>query len=107
MDRRRILRSPWLYVVAAVVLFFLVFQPLFSGSGGFSEVPTSTALAQVDSGNYSKVVINDKEQTLDITLNNEVEGHKKIRASYPADAAERVFTMLEGKDNKQFDTNVS
>jgi cell division protease FtsH len=106
MDRRRIVRSPWFWVVAAAVFFFAT-QSMFRGNGGFTDVDTSVALAQVDSGNYSRVVMNDKEQTLDLTLINPVNGKSKITASYPANSADRVFTALQAKKDKAFNTKVS
>jgi cell division protease FtsH len=107
MDRRRIVRSPWLWIVAAVILF-LVVQSGFRGNGGFSEVDTSTALAQLNSGNYTKVVMNDKEQTLDITLATPIDGDKsKITASFPANSADQIFTKLESKGDHTFNTKVS
>jgi cell division protease FtsH len=106
MDRRRIVRSPWFWIVAAAIFFFAA-QGLFRGNGGFSEVDTSVALAQVDNGNYSKVVLNDREQTIDLTLNNPVGGHSKITASYPANSSDRIFNELVQKKDKAFTTKVS
>src|SRR5712691_5927018 len=80
MDRRRLLRSPWTWIVIALILIFAV-PPVFRGNGGFTQVDTSAALNQIRDGNYSKVLVNDKEQTLDITLNNAVNGNTKITAS--------------------------
>jgi cell division protease FtsH len=108
MDRRRILRSPWFWIVAVVILLFAL-PPLLRGDGGFTEVPTSTALAQIDSGNFTKVVLNDKEQRLDITLANAVDGKSKIAASFPANSSDDIFTKLQAKGGggKSFDTKVS
>jgi cell division protease FtsH len=106
MDRRRIFRSPWFWIAAAALMIF-VLQPLFRGNGGFAEVETSKALAQIEAGNYSEVVINDREQRLDITLNSPVDGEEKITASYPAESSDQIFTMLEERQDRQFDTNVS
>ncbi len=105
MDRRRILRSPWFWIVLGL-LVVLVVPPLFRGNGGFEEVPTSTALAQLESGNYSKVVVNDREQTVDITLNSQVEGEDKITSAYPSGLAERVGTLLDQRD-QEFETKIS
>jgi len=105
MDRRRILRSPWFWIVLGLLVVLAV-PPLFRGNGGFEEVPTSTALAQIESGNYSKVVVNDREQTVDITLNTQVEGNDKITSAYPSGLAERVGTLLDQRD-QQFETKIS
>ena len=110
MDRRRLFRSPWFWIVTAILLVLVVPQ-LFRGHDGYTEVDTSKALAQIDAGNYTKVKINDKEQTLDIILKNPVDGDKKITASYPDRAAGDIFHTLSDKANDgrgpAFDTNVS
>jgi cell division protease FtsH len=105
MDRRRIIRSPWFWIAAVAILFFAL-PPLFRGNGGFNEVDTSTALTQVQNGNYSKLLMKDKEQTLEITLKTPVDGKDKITASYPAGASNTIFTLLDSKDNA-FNTKVS
>jgi cell division protease FtsH len=105
MDRRRILRSPWFWIVLGLLVVLAV-PPLFRGNGGFEEVPTSTALAQLESGNYSTVVVNDREQTLDITLANPVDGNDKITAAYPTGLAERVGTLLDQR-GQEFETKIS
>ncbi len=108
MERKRLLKSPWLWVGLAVLLF-LVLQPLFSGGGDYTEVKTSVALEQLSSGNVSDATINDKEQTLDLTLNNAVDGATKITAAYPLEASDEVFGLVrdaQGSD-AQFDTSVT
>ena len=58
-------------------------------------MPTSVALNQLESGNYSNVVVNDREQTLDITLNNQVDGHDKITSAYPSGLDTRIGELLD------------
>jgi len=108
MERKKLIRSPWLWVGLAVLLFFVV-QPLFSGDGDYTEVPTSVALEQLSSGNVTEATINDKEQTLDLTLQNAVDGEVKITASYPLEASDEIFDLVRNADgsNSQFDTSVS
>ena len=110
MDRRRLFRSPWFWIIAAILLVLVVPQ-LFRGHDGFTKVDTSKALAQIDAGNYTKVKINDKEQTLDITLKNAVDGDKKLTTSYPDRASGDIFDTLRDKaadgGDHTFDTNVS
>ena len=105
MDRRRILRSPWFWIVLGLVVVLAV-PPLFRGNGGFEKVPTSTALAQLESGNYTNVVVNDREQTVDITLENPVDGHDKITSAYPSGLDTRVGELLDSRDQK-FETKIS
>src|SRR3954467_4001754 len=110
MDRKKIFRSVWFWVVV-VVLVALTFSTLFTGKGGYQEVPTSTALAQFDSGNVSSATINDKEQTLDLELKKAVDGSTKVSASYPLGAANDIFKIVsgtaQGSDGVSFDTNVT
>ena len=108
MDRRNFFRKWWVWA-ALVVLALLVVPPLIRGNGGFAEVETSKALSQIDAGNFSKITINDKQQTLDITLKNPVDGDKKITASYPAQSADEIFDTVKGKagDGATFTTNVT
>ena len=82
MERKKIFRSVWFWVVL-VVLVALTFSSLFSGNGGYQEVSTSVALAQFEDGNVKSATINDKEQTLDLELRHDVEGSNKITASSP------------------------
>jgi cell division protease FtsH len=105
MDRRRIFRSPWFLVALGVLVLFVVFSSV-RGNGGFDEVPTSTALAQLESGNYSDVVVKDREQTLNITLRTPVEGKDKITASYPSGLESRIGELLDQRDQR-FDTDIS
>ena len=72
MERKKIFRSVWFWVVL-VVLLALTFSSFFSGNGGYQEVSTSTALQQFSDGNVEKATINDKEQTLDLDLKKSVE----------------------------------
>src|SRR5690242_5087994 len=81
MERKKIFRSVWFWV-ALVVVVALGFSVLSRGNGGYQQVKTSVALEQFSSGNVSSAIINDKEQTLDLTLKNAVEGSTKISSSY-------------------------
>src|SRR5215217_5265112 len=95
MERKKIFRSVWFWVVL-VVLVALTFSSFFRGSGGFTEVSTSVALDQFREGNVESATINDKEQTLDLELRNEVDGSDQITASYPLGASEDVFDLVSG-----------
>src|SRR3712207_1294512 len=109
MERKKIFRSVWFWVVL-VVLLALAFSSLFRGNGGYQEVSTAVALEQITSGNAERVTINDKEQTLDLDLANPVEGSDQVTASYPLGAAEDVFDLvsgLGGGDGVDFNTNVT
>ena len=98
MERKKIFRSVWFWVVL-VVLLALAFSSLFRGTGGYQEVSTAVALEQIQNGNAERVTINDKEQTLDLELANPVEGSDQITASYPLGAADDVFDLVSGLGN--------
>jgi cell division protease FtsH len=109
MERKKIFRSVWFWVVL-VVLVALTFSSLFSGNGSYQEVSTSVALAQFEDGNVESATINDKEQTLDIEVRDEVQGSDKITASYPLGASDDVYDLVTGQgdaDAVDFDTNVT
>ncbi|MDT4938665.1 MAG: cell division protease FtsH [Pseudonocardiales bacterium] len=93
MNRKRILRSWWLW--AAVVLFgFLILPSLVSTGSTYHGVNTSDALAQINSGNVTKALQKDKEQTLQLDLKTAFKGHTKISTQYPADATSTIFNDL-------------
>jgi cell division protease FtsH len=108
MDRRSFFRRWWVWLALGLLLV-LVVPALFRGNGGFAEVDTSKALAQVSAGNFSKITMNDKQQTLDITLKSAVDGNKKITASYPAQSADEIFDAIKSKspEGSTYTTNVT
>jgi len=112
MERKKIFRSVWLWIVVVVVVGFIA-SSFFRGDGGYDQVSTSTALSQLADGNVSSATINDKEQTLDLDLKSAVEGSTKVTASYPLGAADDVFAAVRGagegagQGTTSFDTNVT
>ncbi|MBV9592841.1 MAG: ATP-dependent zinc metalloprotease FtsH, partial [Actinobacteria bacterium] len=110
MDRKRLFRSWWLWVIIGIV--FLVFVvPSIAGTSDYHAVNTSDAINQITSGNVTKAVIHDKEQSLDLTLKNAFNGHTKISTSYPSDATNTVFNELisakQKDDSLGFTTKVT
>jgi cell division protease FtsH len=105
MNRKRILRSWWLWAI--VILFcFLVLPSLLSGGSGYHGVDTSTAIAQIDNGNVAKATQQDKEQTLQLELKKPLDGkYSKISAQYPSDAGDDIYNLLKGNlgKDKHFD----
>ena len=107
MDRKRIVRSWWLWAVVAIVLFFAL-QSVLSSGDEYHSVNTSQAISQINSGNVDKAVIHDKEQSLNLDLKSPVDGHSKISTSYPADATQSIFNDLQAKvPTNGFTTQVS
>nr|WP_304504622.1 ATP-dependent metallopeptidase FtsH/Yme1/Tma family protein [Blastococcus sp. TML/M2B] len=110
MERKKFYRSVWFWVVV-VVLLALTLSSLF-GRGGdkYEEVATSVALEQLRDGNVEGVTINDREQTVDLDLDQAVDGNRQITASYPIGAEDEIFDLAStaGQDDGvEFDTNVS
>ncbi|MDT4935174.1 MAG: cell division protease FtsH, partial [Pseudonocardiales bacterium] len=105
MNRKRILRSWWLW--AAVILFgFLVLPSLLSGGSTYHSVNTSDAVKQITSGNVVSATQKDKEQTLQLTLKAPFQGNTKISTQYPADSASTIFNDLESASAKGTAFNV-
>jgi len=73
MDRKRLLRNPLIWILAAILVYF-TFSVLFDDTRGFKQEPTSVALAQIEGGNVREALIEDKEQRLRLTLNQPVDG---------------------------------
>ncbi|MDT7672713.1 MAG: cell division protease FtsH, partial [Pseudonocardiales bacterium] len=102
MDRKRLLRNPLTWILAALLLY-VVFSQFFDDSRGYTQVSTSQALTQVSSGNVSNAVIEDKEQQLRLDLKTPIttdNGNRdqiqttKVIAQYPFGGSEPVFTAL-------------
>ena len=94
MDLKRGARSWWVWGAVAVIAF-LVISSLYSRGDGYTSVKTSDAVSQITSGNVVTATLHDKEQSLDLTLKNAINGHKKIKTSYPTDATLTIFNDLE------------
>ncbi|PZS15307.1 MAG: cell division protein FtsH, partial [Pseudonocardiales bacterium] len=94
MNRKRILRSWWLWA-AVLLIGFLVVPSLLSGGSTYHGVSTSDAIGQITSGNVTKAVQKDKEQSVELTLKKAFKGHSKISTQYPSDASATIFNDLE------------
>src|SRR5690348_16691057 len=99
MDRKRLLRNPLIWILAAVLVFF-AFSVLFDDTRGYTQVDTSVAIAQIQNGNVKNALIEDREQRLRLTLTNEVEGSTQIITQYPADTSGTIVNALESAGNK-------
>ncbi|HEV7756015.1 MAG TPA: ATP-dependent metallopeptidase FtsH/Yme1/Tma family protein, partial [Mycobacteriales bacterium] len=105
MDRTRFLRRPFVWI-ALVVLGVLILGSLLSGNGDYKKVDTSVALKQLSDKNVSKVLIQDKEQIVQLELKKAVSGSTKVEASYPYEALPTVFGAVQ-KSGVGYDTKVS
>src|SRR5439155_26194321 len=94
MNRKRILRSWWLWGLLVLFVIFVV-PSLVSGGDSYHGVGTSDALHEVTSGDVTKAVVNDKEQTLQLELKDKFDGkYSKISAQYPSDATAQIYATL-------------
>ncbi|HKC29550.1 MAG TPA: ATP-dependent zinc metalloprotease FtsH, partial [Jatrophihabitans sp.] len=110
MNRKRILRSWWLW--GLLVLFVIFVLPnVLSGGNSFHSVSTSQGLTQITSGNVSSAVLNDKEQSLDLTLKKPFDGkYTKITTQYPSDFTAAITSDLvkaQQTSHTDFRTHVS
>ncbi|GHF03158.1 ATP-dependent zinc metalloprotease FtsH [Amycolatopsis deserti] len=110
MDRKRLLRNPLLWIVA-VVLIFLAVNTLFDSDRGYTQVPTSQAIAQIKGNNVKEANLEDKEQQLKLSLTNkiDVDGQQvdQVITSFPSDGARPIYDLLIDKPNVKFTTTVT
>ncbi|WP_019201055.1 ATP-dependent zinc metalloprotease FtsH [Tsukamurella sp. 1534] len=114
MKRKSLIRT--LAIIAGFVLLVWAFTMV--GGGGnrdYKGVPTSLVVAQLKANNVTDVQIDDREQTLRVTLGKAVEGTEdstKVFAKYPAGTSRDILADVQdaktpdGKD-VGYTTNVS
>ncbi|MCO1655218.1 ATP-dependent zinc metalloprotease FtsH [Pseudonocardia humida] len=110
MDRKRLLRNPLIWILAAILVYF-TFSVLFDDTRGYTKVDTSVALAQIDSGNVTEALVEDREQRLRLTLAQPVEADgqsaTQIITQYPVGTSLQITEKLQAAGNRPaFDTTV-
>ncbi|MCW2718968.1 ATP-dependent zinc metalloprotease FtsH [Pseudonocardia sp.] len=106
MDRKRLLRNPLIWILAAILVYF-TFSVLFDDTRGYTQVDTSVALAQIDTGNVKNALVEDTSQRLRLTLNTAVDGSTQLITQYPAQLSGSIVDKLEAAPNKPaFNTTV-
>jgi cell division protease FtsH len=114
MERLPFYKRPWFWfvlVAAAITVFFAT----YSSSGTYRDVDTSVALAQLNTpNNVKKVLIQDKEQTLQLELTSKQKfgtvDTDKIQAQYPADGSNYIFEQARNAklaDGGSYNTEVT
>ncbi|MHA6786038.1 ATP-dependent zinc metalloprotease FtsH [Pseudonocardia saturnea] len=98
MDRKRLLRNPLIWILVAVLVYF-TFSLLFDDTRGYTRVDTSVALAQIQSGNVTEALVEDREQRLRLTLAQPVEGSSEILTQYPVQTSDRIVQALQDAPN--------
>ncbi|MEJ3657363.1 ATP-dependent zinc metalloprotease FtsH [Actinomycetes bacterium KLBMP 9759] len=110
MDRKRLLRNPLIWILAAILVYF-TFSVLFDDTRGYSKVDTSVALSQIDGGNVKSATVEDREQRLRLELNQPIDVNgqpaPQIITQYPAGTSLAITEKLQAAPNKPaFDTTV-
>ncbi|PXY34265.1 cell division protein FtsH [Prauserella coralliicola] len=114
MDRKRLLKNPLLWIVAVLLLYF-AFSMIFDSDRGYTHVPTSQAVQQIESGNVTEANLEDKEQQLKLHLADaiEVDGQQvnQVITKFPAGASGQLYNGLidarNGDSGVRFDTTVT
>ncbi len=95
MNRKRLLKSWWLWGLLVLFVIF-VLPSVLSGGSGYHSVSTSDALGQVKDHNVKSAIVDDKGQTLQLTLAKDFQGkYAKIQTQYPSDATRDITTLLD------------
>jgi cell division protease FtsH len=107
MERTRFFRRPMVWIIL-VIIGALALSSLFTRGASYTRVNTSDVLAQINSGNVHKVLIEDKEQTIDLDLKTRATfggtTTDKIQAQVPATAIDTVYNqVIEAKQKGQID----
>jgi cell division protease FtsH len=104
MERTRFFRRPVVWIIL-VIIGAIALSSFFTSGPSYTKTDTSVALAQLSSGNVTKVVVQDKEQTLNLDLKSKIDVKgtqtNKIQAQYPANTQPLLFNelnQLKGQD---------
>ncbi|HKS98209.1 MAG TPA: ATP-dependent zinc metalloprotease FtsH [Rugosimonospora sp.] len=107
MERTRFFRRPMVWIIL-VIIGALALSSLFTRGASYTKVNTSDVLAQIRAGNVHKVLIEDKEQTIDLDLKNKESFNgtttDKIQAQVPATAIDTVYNeVIDAQKGGQID----
>jgi cell division protease FtsH len=94
MERTRFFRRPVVWFII-VILGAIAASTLFTGGASYKKVDSSKAIALLESGNVKKVLLEDKEQTLNLDLKQSVDGTTKVQAQFPADSFRDLYSELK------------
>ncbi|MBO0869879.1 MAG: ATP-dependent metallopeptidase FtsH/Yme1/Tma family protein, partial [Micromonosporaceae bacterium] len=97
MERTRFFRRPMFWIII-VIIGALALSSLFTRGASYQKVNTSDILDQVRTHNVQKVLIEDKEQTIDLELKSPAKfgdvTTNKIQAQFPAAAMDRIYDQV-------------
>jgi cell division protease FtsH len=115
MERTRFFRRPMFWIII-VIIGALALSSLFTRGASYQKVNTSDILDQVRAHNVQKVLIEDKEQTVDLELKSPAKfgdvTTNKIQAQFPASAMDKIYDQVvtaksEGQIPGPVDTKVT
>jgi cell division protease FtsH len=112
MDFKRIIRSPFLYVVVAVLI--IIVGASFITAGGFKEISVKEGLAILSSksADIKSIKTVDGEQRVDVTLTKnyidsaKVDKGKEVRFYYVAPRGPEVIDAINSSDATNFTDEV-
>ncbi|WP_203934449.1 ATP-dependent zinc metalloprotease FtsH [Virgisporangium ochraceum] len=97
MERTRLFRRPLVWIIL-VIAGAVALSYLISGGPTYTKWDTSDVLSNLRSGNAKTVLVEDKEQTLNLVLKNKVKvkgtDTDRIQASIPAESMDDLYTEL-------------
>ena len=110
MERTRFFRRPMVWIIL-VIIAAIALSSLFTRGASYQKVATSDLVAQINSGNVHKVLIEDKEQTIDLDLKKQATFSgtttNKIQAQVPSSAIDSVYTtVMQAKQAGRIDGTV-
>jgi cell division protease FtsH len=100
-ERKRFFRRPLVWIVLIALIAVLI-GSFWSGGSDYDEATTSEVLKDINDGNVKEANLLDKEQLVQLTLND----GSQVEAYLPAGMMETVATELETAGVK-FDTEVN
>lgn len=98
MERTRIFRRPIFWILVVIAGAFFVSQ-MFTSGPSYKDVETSFALEQLQKGGIKEALILDKEQVLQLELNQKIKlpdnsESDRIQAHYPSTPDVDLFTKV-------------
>ncbi|WP_106320755.1 ATP-dependent zinc metalloprotease FtsH [Actinoplanes italicus] len=115
MERTRFFRRPVVWIIL-VIIGVVALSTVFTSGPSYQRVETSVALDRLNQPGIKKVVQKDKEQTLQIDLEQSAtfdgKSTDKIEAQYPYELTDEIFNQVDqakkqGRISGPVDTTVS
>ncbi|GAA1696787.1 ATP-dependent zinc metalloprotease FtsH [Microcella alkalica] len=104
-DAKRIVKGPFLYIVAGAIALWIGFA-LLSG-GGFRTITTQEGLELLEGGTVEKVTIIDGEQRVDLELSEPVgDSGDRVQFQYVTPRGEAIVDAIDDANVDEFDDQV-